>query len=130
MARLRKLEKRRDLFRFRDYRRRARLMNKAGKLFLLRRTNRRLIAQVIERRELGDDTLWTHSSKSGFKNCKFAENFGRICGAEAARKGFEELPLDTGRRRDVRGFIASFVRGLNGAEPGKNVVKWGVAKAL
>ena len=129
MPRLQRTQKRRDRLRFRDYRRRARLMNGGGRLFLLRRTNRRIIAQVIEKGELGDVTLWTRLSKSGLKNCKFAESFGRTCAFEVARRDFGEMPLDTGRRRDVRGFVASFVRGLNGENSRKKVVKWGVVKA-
>jgi large subunit ribosomal protein L18 len=94
-----------------DYRQRLKLLKSGKPRFVVRKTTRRIITQVICYREGGDTTEAMATSdelrKFGYSgstsNTPAAYLTGLLCGLRAIQKGFEEAILDMGLQRPTRG---------------------------
>ncbi|MCS6769938.1 MAG: 50S ribosomal protein L18 [Candidatus Caldarchaeum sp.] len=94
-----------------DYRKRLKLVKSGVERLVVRRTNRRLIAQLVRSKAGGDQTMITVSSdmlasygwKASFKSTPAAYLTGVMLGKKALEKGFKEAILDMGVYRSVKG---------------------------
>ncbi|MEM2871331.1 MAG: 50S ribosomal protein L18 [Candidatus Caldarchaeum sp.] len=94
-----------------DYRKRLRLVKSGVERLVVRRTNRRIIAQLVKSKAGGDLTLITVSSdmlasygwKASFKSTPAAYLTGLLLGKKALEKEVERAILDTGVYRSVKG---------------------------
>ncbi|MCS7129497.1 MAG: 50S ribosomal protein L18 [Candidatus Caldarchaeum sp.] len=94
-----------------DYRKRLKLVKSGVERLVVRRTNRRLIAQLIRSKAGGDQTIITVSSdmlasygwKASFKSTPAAYLTGVMLGKKALDKGFKQAILDMGVYRSVKG---------------------------
>ncbi|MCX8187856.1 MAG: 50S ribosomal protein L18 [Nitrososphaeria archaeon] len=87
-----------------DYRKRLKLVKSGLPRIVIRKTNRYIIAQVINSRSGGDETLITVTSRklaaygwrASFKNTSAAYLTGLIAGLLARKKGVEKAVADIG----------------------------------
>jgi len=94
-----------------DYRQRLKLLKSGKPRFVVRRTNRRIITQLICYQENGDRTEAMATSdelrKFGYSgstsNTPAAYLTGLLCALRAINKGFREAILDIGLHRSTRG---------------------------
>ncbi len=106
-----------------NYRKRIRLLLSGKPRLVVRITNQKIIAQLIEFAPHGDKVVagldsfclrqmgWPASSAS-CKSIPAAYATGILTGKEAVRKGYQEAILDTGFKSAVRqGRIAAFLKG-------------------
>jgi len=103
-----------------DYRKRLRLVKSGIERLVVRKTNRRIIAQLIKSKLGGDHTIMTITSdmlkkygwKGSFKSTPAAYLTGLMLGKTAVEKGYEKAILDIGYLRSVRGSrLYAVVRG-------------------
>lgn len=94
-----------------NYYKRRKLVLSGKPRLVVRITNRYIIAQIIEAKPKGDETIASaHSGelakygwKGGTKNTPAAYLVGLLIGLRALKKGVHEAVLDIGLRRAVRG---------------------------
>ncbi len=104
-----------------DYRSRLALLKSGKDRLVIRITGKNVIGQVVRYGETGDQVIFTVTDKTlGKKGLQIKGNSSVVCylvGLEIARlakeKGIEEMVLDTGRRRIVKGGrIAAALKGV------------------
>ncbi|MEM0441486.1 MAG: 50S ribosomal protein L18 [Candidatus Caldarchaeum sp.] len=94
-----------------DYRKRLALVKSGVERLVVRRTNRRIIVQVVKSKAKGDNTLITVFSdvlkqygwKGSFKSVPAAYLTGLLAGKKALEKGLSKAIVDIGLFRSVKG---------------------------
>ncbi|MEM2237016.1 MAG: 50S ribosomal protein L18 [Candidatus Caldarchaeum sp.] len=94
-----------------DYRKRLKLVKSGLERLVVRRTNRRLIVQLVKSKLGGDETLLTVTSdvlvhygwRASFKSTPAAYLTGLLLGKKALENGFKKAILDIGVQRSVKG---------------------------
>ncbi|MEM4189740.1 MAG: 50S ribosomal protein L18 [Candidatus Caldarchaeum sp.] len=104
-----------------DYRKRVKLVKSGLERLVIRRTNRRLIVQLVKSKLGGDETLLTvtsdvlvhYSWKASFKSTPAAYLTGLLLGKKALENGFKKAILDIGVQRSVKGLrLYAVVKGV------------------
>ncbi|MCS7110583.1 MAG: 50S ribosomal protein L18 [Candidatus Caldarchaeum sp.] len=94
-----------------DYRKRLSLVKSGIERLVVRRSNRRIVVQLVKSKAGGDRTLLTVSSdvlskygwKASFKSVPAAYLTGLLAGKKAVENGIEEAIVDLGLYRSVKG---------------------------
>ncbi len=94
-----------------DYRKRLALVKSGLERLVVRKTNRRIIAQLVKSKAGGDVTIINVSSdmlssygwKASYKSTPAAYLTGFLLGRKALEKGFKKAILDIGVQRSVKG---------------------------
>lgn len=94
-----------------DYRKRLALVKSGVERLVVRKTNRRVIVQLVKSKAGGDNTLITVSSevlkkygwKGSFKSVPAAYLTGLLAGKKALEKGLSRAIVDIGLFRSVKG---------------------------
>lgn len=107
-----------------NYRKRLKLVKSGMPRLVVRKTNRYIIAQIVESRKGGDLTITSVTSKelskygwkAGFKNTPAAYLTGLLLATKSKERGVKDAILDIGLQRPVKGCRAFAV--LKGAVDG------------
>ena len=94
-----------------DYKARLKLMGQNKLRFVIRMSNKHIIAQIISMTKEGDETLISANSKelvkygwkAGGKNISAAYLTGFLCAKKALQKEIEEATLDIGLKTSLKG---------------------------
>ncbi|MEM4647766.1 MAG: 50S ribosomal protein L18 [Candidatus Pacearchaeota archaeon] len=94
-----------------DYRKRLKLLKSNKHRLVVRKTNRYIIAQIIESKEAKDKVIIGYTTKTlkklnwnySFKCLPAAYLLGLLIGKKAKEKGIKEAILDTGLHRITKG---------------------------
>ena len=94
-----------------DYKARLKLMGQNTNRFVVRLSNKHIIAQIVTMNNQGDETLVAVNSKelekmgwkAGGKNLSAAYLTGFLCGKKALKKDITEATLDIGLKTSLKG---------------------------